>query len=479
MSVVSQKKQIFGQIAAAKTLTEGMPKLNTTSSFPSVNNNGNTISFLTDLIKSLIGYQKLQETINDTLVYSLHEIEKDIKIALKSELKSIVNCGTNPSLPYFIKSTGDGININVNQIDFTGLMLINPNSSAGKLLYNDLKSDLIKSTDFNTFLYQTIQNDGTPESWGSQTTQSNILTFEFSSSDIARKKPNNTLNIKADSSYDNKSLTDLNNNFIDSITLFNTENILTNVIDSIFGTVSSAAGKSLSQLENQAKTNTVIKKIANSNSNDIINNSYFKFNNVENAAHQAEAISKSNGTKSIVTTSTIKTSLSLQSVTNMNTSISSAKSTAQKNTALTSSLNGFSNQLSSPSKNPADNHAIGLNFIQEIINNLINVITNIILSPKVITLFALNFKIIYGPDAVYTDAIDFMKKNKNLIQSITKSISNAVINVLLKLALKEIENLVSKAVIKKIFEKGQNNQAQLLSLLGIPPNATRQIKKLL
>jgi hypothetical protein len=163
MSIVDQKKKIFGNIAAAKTLTEGLPKLKTNSSFPSINNNGDTITFLCDLIKSLIGYEVLQQTISDTLVYSLKELEQEIKSALKLEIKSIVSCGVNPSLPDFIKSTGNGINIKVNQLDFTDLMLIDPTSSVGKVLYNDLTTNLINSSDFNTFLYQTIQNDGTSE----------------------------------------------------------------------------------------------------------------------------------------------------------------------------------------------------------------------------------------------------------------------------------------------------------------------------
>ena len=66
MSILSQKQKIFGQVAAARTLTDGLPKLKTNSSFPSINNNGNTITFLCDLIKSLIGYEALQQTISET-----------------------------------------------------------------------------------------------------------------------------------------------------------------------------------------------------------------------------------------------------------------------------------------------------------------------------------------------------------------------------------------------------------------------------
>jgi len=38
MAIVDKKKAVFGKIAAARTLTESMPKLKLSSSFPSVNN---------------------------------------------------------------------------------------------------------------------------------------------------------------------------------------------------------------------------------------------------------------------------------------------------------------------------------------------------------------------------------------------------------------------------------------------------------
>jgi hypothetical protein len=83
MSILSQKQKVFGDIAAFRTLTEGLPSLKTSSSFPSINNNGDSIAFLCDLIKALIGYDALQETVVTTLVYSLKDIEREIKNSLK------------------------------------------------------------------------------------------------------------------------------------------------------------------------------------------------------------------------------------------------------------------------------------------------------------------------------------------------------------------------------------------------------------
>ena len=479
MSIINQKKKVFGNIAALRTLTESMPQLKTSSSFPSINNDGNSITFLTDLIKALFGYEALVGTVVDTLVYSLDNIEEAVKNALTSELKSIVSCGVNPSLPSFVKSTGGGVSIKLSKIDFTNLMLVDPTSPSGKILYNDITPNLINSTDFNTFLYQTVQNDGSIENWGARTIGKNVLSVNFTSVDISRVNPNNTLTIRANSSYDNKTLTDFNNDFIDSINLFNTENLITNVVDMVFGTVSTVVNKTVTQLTSEARVNTVVTKILNSDNNDIIGDEYFSFSNAEKNAQELEAKQRKSGKKTFTTSDPISTSVSFDTLTNVNNNIKSTTDNLQKKNVVTDSLNTIGNEIASFSNNPIDHAPLKLNFIQEIINNIIRVIVNSILSPKVLLIFLLNYKIIYGPDATFTDPVDFLKKNRNLVRSITKKIGAAIVKALLVLALKKISELVSEAIVKEQKEKAQLTIAQLLSLVGVPQDTLRQIRGLL
>ena len=114
MSIIDQKSKVFGNIAAARTLSEGLPKLVTNPSFPSINNDGDSIAFLTDILKSLVGIEKLREIIIDTLSFKLDEMEVEIKTAMKLSLKELVNCGVDPSIPAYIKSSGSGIQTEVN-----------------------------------------------------------------------------------------------------------------------------------------------------------------------------------------------------------------------------------------------------------------------------------------------------------------------------------------------------------------------------
>jgi hypothetical protein len=478
MSLIRLKKQVFGQIAAAKTLAEGMPRLRLNSSFPSINNSGDAIAFLCDLIKSLIGFEDLEKKVTETLVYYSKPIEQEVKNLLKTELKSIVSCGVDPSLPAWIKSTGDGIKIRVKKIDFTDLMLIDPNSETGNLVYDDLTPNLINSSDFNTFLYQVIQNNGSVETWPNGPVPP-ILTFQFKQTDVNNIDPNNTLTIRAHSSYDNRTLTELNNNYIDSITLFNLENLMTNIFDSIFGTVTSAVNRSLSQIQNQLKINTVIDKITNADAKDIISDKYFNFTDKENSLHEQEARLKRLGVKPENFSNKINTRIALSSIQKLNSDIKAAGSDLnQTKNALNNSLRDVGNQLAAFTQSPSDQQSIKTNFIQEIINKLVKTIVNSILSPKVIAIFVINFKIVYGPNEDFTDAVDFMKKNKNLVQNIIKRVTGIIIRELMKIAMKKISELAIEKQKKILIDKGKAKVSQLLSLIGIPQDTIRKIRGL-
>ena len=102
-----------------------------------------------------------------------------------------------------------------------------------------------------------------------------------------------------------------------------------------------------------------------------------------------------------------------------------------------------------------------------------------VLSPKVVMIFLINFKIIYGPSATFDGPIDFIKKNKVLFKSITKQITTMIVKILVAIALKKIAELVAASAAKKQIEKGKNKVSQLLSLVGIPQEALRLIKGLL
>jgi len=468
MSIVDKKKEVFGKIGAFRTLTGGLPNLKPTSSFSSVNNNGNVVTFLTDLVKSLVGYEILVSSIVDTLIYSTPKIENSIKQALKLELKTIVSCGVDPHLPSWFKSDGTGIIIEVKQLDFLDILRTDPNSVGGKLLYDDVTPQPLNSSDFNTFLYGVIQDDGVTHTW------KNIFDITFNSLGN-NTRPNNTITIKSNSSYDTKTLTDLNNNYVDGIKLLNTENVVNKTMDVIYGSVSSFVGKSLKQLEQEAQINDIIDKMVNNTDINSLDDSYFVFSKEETYEHQLQAANRKKGSTPINVSTPLTSSVPVTDLTTFNDEMVTATNVIQKKDILTNNLNTMANSSADKVRNPTDVSTVKLNFIQQIINALTKSIISIFLSPKIIFSFILNYKIVYGPDATFSGPIDFIKKNKNLMNIIMKKISEQLIKILLVLALKEIALLVASAVAKRQKEKATNQLAQLSSLVGIQQDKIKEI----
>jgi hypothetical protein len=118
------------------------------------------------------------------------------------------------------------------------------------------------------------------------------------------------------------------------------------------------------------------------------------------------------------------------------------------------------------------------NFILELIKSLAKGIVNIILSPKLMTIYAINYQILYGQNTTYDGPIDFIKKNKNLIKALGKTILEFVIKLLLTLIIKYLSKKLSQKYAKDEIERGKNYVSQILSLIGTPPEIIRQIQNI-
>jgi hypothetical protein len=489
MSTLEKKNKITSNIAANKAaIADKSDKFNKkkTEALDSFNNKkGKVVEFLTDLISILVGFKLLIDTIVDTFTYYLSKIEKEVKKGLKIELKSIVSCGLNPSLPDFLKSNGTGIVIEVSKVDFFDVFKVDPLSESGKLLYKDISSNLTDSLDFNTFLYGVIQNPNKEFFWKTTSGQP-LLRVIFNDQGTATR-PNNSLTINATPNYDDKKLTDLNNDFLDTLTLFNTQGIINRILDSIYGSISFSINKSKKQLINESKINTVIEKIMDSDANDVIGDGYFTFTNDETFGHEEHATLRQQGIHILQLSNPTTASIPIGMLSDMNNQLNIPNLSAiQQKAIIADNLSKMASQTTTRNiptlpKIPnipnlptmpirpsvPDNVSIKLNFTTEIFKNFTKTIISSIISPKVIMIFLINLKIVYGPDAVYEDGVDFIKKNKNIFKSLIKGITTIIIKILLGLALKEIAKLVAEVIVKKRIEKMKHRKEQMLTLVGV------------
>lgn len=466
MSLVGEKTKVFGNLAALKTLSGGIPKLKTNNGLPSVNNDGNVVLFLTDVIKSLVGFESLLEVVSETIANSVPLMEKAVKASLKAELKTIVNCGTDPTIPEWFKSTGAGLKLKVSMLDFMGITRIDPASLEGGLIFSDVTQPLTDSSDFDTFLVGVIQDEGVTYSW------KGIASFTFHQNDYPE---NNVLIVRTHQDYDNKPLTTFNNDFVNSITLFEPHQIMSGILDILYGSISSSVGKTVTQLENEAKLNSIVTKLTNDVQNTSVDDSFFSFDNSELAEIQKEAAFRKAGGMGNSLANKYLTKITTSEVSDTSDSIRGAITVQAKKDAVSASVARLSEGFGSNLSDKSDANTLKLNFIQSIIDTLAKAVVSKILSPKVVILFAINNKIIYNVTPEYSDGLDFIKKNRKLIKTLIGVIIDELVKVLLKVALKEITALVAESVIRRQKEKNVQKLAQIQSLVGVPSDIIQML----
>jgi hypothetical protein len=476
MSIVGKKREIFGQIAALRTSCEGFPKLQLKDSMCSIDNSTNPLDFLMDLLKVTIGFEALSGILTKTLTYELGGIEIAIKKALKAELKSLVSCGVNPTIPDFflhqnINGAAVGVDLDLRKVDYMGIMLIDPNSAAGLMSYEDTNGGL-NSTDMHTYLFETIQLDGTQTDWGSQTLNNDILSFEFNSVG----PPNNIVNVHASEYYSNpangKKLTDLNNDYIDSINLFGSGLMINALVDSLFGSVSLEIGKSKDQIKKEVEVEHIIECFLSNDVTTTIDDTFFEFSNEEIRLQEEESTNRGKGVRVLANCDNVETTVPTTTLTGITAGIKSATTAGETFDVITKGVNDIASHAA---ENVDDKNKITakLSFIDAALKKLMVKMGNVLLSPKVISIFAVNHYIVYGTNL--EDPIEWMKKNKVLINAIISAIRDTIIKILLEEAIKNIKDIVKCAAQQVVVEYAKNQAAQLASLVGIPQHILRMI----
>jgi hypothetical protein len=512
MAIVDKKKEIMGKVGALNKLTEkGKSKFdkskskfdkarnfNVKDSMSSINNGNNPLEFLLELSNTLVGYKEIKDNIVDLISRRLPEVEVAIKKDLKKQIKEIVSCGVNPSIPDWFKSDGEGINIELSNVDFFGIMKCDPNSPNGysSIIYDDTASGL-NSTDFNTYLYNNINsnrnvqtlNGGTSIPWGKSTSGNDIMDVSFSpAGKINSNDTTNTTNIinfRVNKSQDDKKLTDFNEALIDSISLFGktgSDKVLSKIVDNMFGTVGKEFGKSKEQLLLEAKIKKVIDCILNS---DETSDNFYTFSNEDLKLMEKDVNNKRKGIRVLDCCQTnpvqIDPNILLQSQTNIvNADETTPNITAEDNKtrAVNDAIENLANAQAGFAKNVVDVPTIKLNFILDIIREFVYSIITFVISPKLMGIYSLNHQIVYGRGTTYDGPIDFIKKNHNLVKAIGKIILDFVILILLILVLKYLSIRLSQKFAEDEIEKAKSYANTLARLVGIPPNITSQIQNI-
>ena len=489
MSIIDQKRDVFGNISALNVLNDYFPKLSKLDSLSSINNENNSSNFLVELVTSLAGVEALKEHIIDTITYRLDQIEDAIKDGLKRELKEMVSCSINPSIPTWFQDGGTGVEVNVSKIDFFDIMKIDPDTTEGSLIFTNVSPGK-NSTDFNTYLSYKIQDPNSTESWGNSTLGDDVLKAVFKR---VGTNENNTITFTTNygvsaSSYSDKKLTDFNNDFIDSLTLFgspgslNSKTMFNLILEELFGTVSSSKSatkmtiKNKKQLTKEAEIRHVLDCIINSE-DDVIDYSFFTFDNPTLADIAREVNNRTKGIVELKTCGNLPVQIDSELANEINDSLDLSSDKADEAKKIEESIDRIAETQASFAVE-TDRESVKNNFFIELIKKFTRIILNLVISPKFLSLFIINHQIIYGKGTSYDGPIDFIKKNKKLVKNIAKIIGNILLNLLLTLALKYLSFKLRQKFTKDEIEKAKNYVSIVFSYLGIPPVILEQIRRI-
>jgi len=222
MSLADNKRSVFTTIGSYTSMIEQPNLPFQTDLFDSINNKDDIVPFLLDVLKTVAGSDALKETIGGMFTTLVGEMEPKLKTELK---KQFTQSNADTELPSSFVT--NGISIDVKSIDTNGKLKVNPNSVGGDLIYNKYVPN------FDGIAYDAIVNDGFPQDFS-------VLTLTYNSTlDKMEVKPNITSSMN---------VSDFFGEYIDDTKLLDEKEIVSSVMDGIYGTLAKNQNKTEEQI---------------------------------------------------------------------------------------------------------------------------------------------------------------------------------------------------------------------------------------
>jgi Na+-transporting methylmalonyl-CoA/oxaloacetate decarboxylase gamma subunit len=239
MSRADNKRGVFNNIKAYNSLNQQGKPPTQTDLMTSVNNTKETIPFLLDVLKTVAGAGALKILIGNMLTKMVGGAEPKLKTALKKQFTQ-----SNASDPLPTTFRNSGVNMPIKDIDTTGKLKVNPSltETGGKILYGQPSEN-----NFDYKAHDAIRLNGTPVNCNNMSITYNSTTDKFN------VKPNVTV-------------PDVNtyfNNYIDNTQLINSDEIVSNTMDRIYGTLSNKQKKTPEQILDELMIEKMLEQVLN------------------------------------------------------------------------------------------------------------------------------------------------------------------------------------------------------------------------
>ena len=409
----------------------------------------------------------------------ISQAEEIVKVALEANIMNLVNCTTNPIISnnlldlyseLGIEKSGEGIILDISEIDFTGVLNRNPFSEIGSKFYFDIEnynaSSIYKSKDFNAFLWYIINKSDKSQKeelvwdnryhakiWGDgnkkrkEIIKCTYIDEEYPNTDKIKVQlcgsnyfGTRKIKIGAWEQTYNKTIFEFNHEFLNSIKLYEPKVIVAEIVEYLLGSgnVSVNLGFSINEEIIQGKIQQIIKKIIETSDLEI-NDCYFSFSNEEynemletSEKNRFNIINGSNGTFQ-VNPSDMLNQLSL---------ITSNSTLVEDKSIISKTLNDI---IATPAQDPSAtiSEKLSYDWQFELLRMLVYPFVRPLFTPKVIFLLLVNKKIMGN-----LDDISSMNGDK-LIDSLYNSIFHIIRDIIIQLKDLLVEMLLSY-ILKKL-----------------------------
>ena len=503
---VDSTKNMFSSIGAIQTLVENFPM-----SFMSFGDFKFRTSFdvLSILFKILgIDREELIEVVTNALCGGMKDTsdgtgfiaqaEEIVKMALEANIANILNCSTNPIISNnlldsyvdnHLSMSGEGITLNLAEIDFTGVLNKNPFLGNDSKFYFDVEehnaNSVWKSKDFNAYLWYIINKSDKSQQeeriWddryraaiygkdkdGDKKKEIITCTYiddEYPNTDKIKVQicgarndiPANYYKTRKFSKKENsewalnKTIFEFNHDFLSSIKLYEPKVIVAEIVEYLLGTgnFSVNLGFSVNDEIIQGKIQQIIKNVIETDDLEI-NDCYFSFSNEEynNMLEQSERnrynmITNGNGYFETNPTDILD---QLSGIT--------STSTLNEDKAIISKT--LTDIIATPAQDPTINGSMNIDYDWQfdMLRMLAYPFIRPLFTPKVVFLLLVNKKIMGSfEDVDSIDTTDLLNGLFAIIKDVIVKLKDLLVDMLLSYVLKKLSPLLELFASKLLME---------------------------
>lgn len=426
------QKILLGKIEGLKIANEAFSSHSFFSNFPSLFT-ANPINFLTDFFKLLFGAEKIKSDLIRFLVVELNDLMSQLLQFYKSKIVEYYYCNLDKIIPDIFFTEQE---FEVKKIDFFGILKIDPNSDFGKYFYQDYQVNLDKK------LHESIQNPNTVINW------QQILNIRFN---------NDKFYVKLDDSLQGKTINTFVNRYLGNIQLHNQITIISDLIDAIFGTLTSLLPLSKSNIQDRLKFDVLVENILNSLE---FSDNFYVFDEEEIANSASE---KLKGYYKYIDCNVNYTEYDINLFSQF---IDDLNNSELNEITYTLNLNYLINKTS-VDVDDVDKSTYSNNLFLTFFRYLTKSISLSLFAPKRV-LFVKLFAKMANKDISGLNMVDFFKENQNFILDIIKNkIQDFILKYLLSIIIKELSEILQQSNLKKQQEQLKNYKLQIQSLAGL------------